>query len=73
MKKSRVYILKDLHSQALDDISLALGMPATTNLGMYLGMPTLTSRVTKDTFIHLYENISLWLGELRRQNHCSLL
>lgn len=32
-------------------------MEATTDLGMYLGMPTLTSRVTKDTFRHLCEKI----------------
>lgn len=32
-------------------------MESTSDLGLYLGMPTLTSRVTKATFNHLYEKI----------------
>lgn len=34
-----------------------LGMNETEDLGMYLGMPTLTSRVTRETFGHLCEKI----------------
>lgn len=40
-----------------DGISSALGMTSTEDLGIYLGMPTITSRVTKETFGHLCEKI----------------
>lgn len=43
-------------------ISAALQIEATNNLGMYLGMPTLTSRITKDTFRHICEKIDRKLG-----------
>lgn len=39
------------------EICMALEMESTTDLGMYLGMPTLTSWVTKETFSHLCEKI----------------
>ncbi|XP_021717958.1 uncharacterized protein LOC110685744 [Chenopodium quinoa] len=39
------------------DIATTLGMEATKDLGLYLGMPTLTRRVTKDTYSHLCEKI----------------
>lgn len=39
------------------EIRSALGMERTSDLGMYLGMPTFTSRVTKATFSHLREKI----------------
>lgn len=38
-------------------ISTTMGMEATTDLGMYLGMPTITSRVTKETFGHFCDKI----------------
>lgn len=39
-------------------VSHALGIEATEDLGMYLGMPTLTSSVTPDTFGYLCEKIN---------------
>lgn len=39
------------------NISSVLNIEATTDLGMYLGMPTLMSRVTRDTFGHICEKI----------------
>lgn len=38
-------------------VSEVLCFDTTKDLGMYLGMPTLTSRVTKDTFGYLCEKI----------------
>lgn len=55
--KSCVYFSKKINDDLQVEISNALCMKATNDLGMYLGMPTLTSRVTKDTFSHLCEKI----------------
>lgn len=38
-------------------ISQAMGMETTMDLGRYLGMPTLVSRVTKETYAYLCEKI----------------
>lgn len=40
-----------------NEIRDTLSMDSTDDLGMYLGMPTLTSRVTRATFSHLCEKI----------------
>ena len=55
--KSCVYFSKNVPDSAQKEISEKLGMEATSDLGLYLGMPTLTSRVTKATFNHLCEKI----------------
>lgn len=47
--KSRVYFSNNVSADSSQIISETLGIEATADLGMYLGMPTLTSRVTKDT------------------------
>lgn len=57
LSKSRVYFSKNVDSSTQADICNTLGMEATDDLGMYLGMPTLTSRVTRKTFSHLCEKI----------------
>lgn len=43
-------------------ISNTLGNEETSDLGTYLGMPTLSSRVTKDTFGYLCEKIDCRLA-----------
>lgn len=43
-------------------ISNTLGIEETNDLGMYLGMPTRTSRVTRDTFGYLCEKIDSCLA-----------
>lgn len=57
LPKSRVYFSNNVSDPKQLEISSCLGMEATTDLGMYLGMPSLTSRVTRETFGHLCEKI----------------
>lgn len=57
ISKSRVFFSKNVDVQAQEEIASALAMIATSGLGLYLGMPTLTSLVTKETFSHLCEKI----------------
>lgn len=57
LAKSRVFYSKNVGTLAQQEISAALNMDATSDLGMYLGMPTLTSRVTKETYSHLCEKL----------------
>lgn len=56
-KASLPYFSKNVEMDVQTEIGESLGMEITSDLGMYLGMPTLTSRVTKDTFGHLCEKI----------------
>ena len=55
--KSRIYFSKNVTDITQSEISRALGIEMTSDLGLYLRMPTLTSRVTKATFNHLCEKI----------------
>ena len=57
LPKSGVFFSKNVDEIVQHTISEALNIEATTDLGMYLGMPTLTSRVTRDTFGHICEKI----------------
>lgn len=57
LQKSRIYFSKNVEASNQAAICSTLCMEATSDLAMYLGMPTLTSRVTKDTFSHLCEKI----------------
>lgn len=56
--KSRVYFSKNVNIESSTAISETLGIEATEDLGLYLGMPTLTSRIIKDTFGYLCEKLS---------------
>lgn len=53
LAKSRVYFSKNVDPSDQVNICMQLGMESTLDLGTYLGMPTLTSRVTRDTYAHL--------------------
>lgn len=57
LPKSRVYFSKNISLEHQADICGALNIEATNDLGLYLGMPTLTSRVTKEIFRHICEKI----------------
>lgn len=57
LPKPRAYFSNNVLVSTQADISEVLGMELTEDLSMYLGMPTLTSRVTKETFSHLCEEI----------------
>lgn len=55
--KSRIFFSSNVSSLQRSDICDKLHIKSTDDLGMYLGMPTLTSRVTKETFRHICEKI----------------
>lgn len=55
--KSRVYFSQNTLEYDRLAICEKLDMQETSDLGVYLGMPTLTSRVTRDTFAHLCEKV----------------
>lgn len=62
LPKSRLYFSKNVSEVTQTEISNSLGMEVTSDLGTYLGMPTITSRVTRDTFSHLCEKIDCRLA-----------
>ncbi|KAL2899374.1 hypothetical protein RDABS01_024456 [Bienertia sinuspersici] len=55
--KSRVYFSNNVSSNIKQEICDTLNMEHTEDLSLYLGMPTLSSRVTRDTFKHLCEKV----------------
>lgn len=55
--KSRVFFSANAPHELQDDICAALDISKTEELGFYLGMPALHSRVTKATFSHLCEKV----------------
>ena len=57
LQKSTVYFSHNVSLLEQRQISEHLGMSATDDMGIYLGMPTLTSRVTRQTYAHLCEKI----------------
>lgn len=57
LNKSTVYFSNSTDHESRATISAELGIGVTEDLGMYLGMPTLTSRVTRETYAHLCEKI----------------
>ena len=57
LAKSRVFFSANVPHGCQSAICSKLGIEGTSDLGLYLGMPTLTSRVTRDTFSHLCEKI----------------
>lgn len=57
LQKSSVFFSNNVSDENKMAISQALKMEVTTDMGRYLGMPTLTSRVTCETFKHLCEKV----------------
>lgn len=55
--KSSVYFSKNMVEADKLAICNVLQMDMTDDMGLYLGMPTLTSRVTRDTYKHLCEKV----------------
>lgn len=51
--KSRVYFTKNASLDLQQSVCQELNIASTEDLGFYLGMPALHSRVTKSTFAHL--------------------
>ncbi|XP_074267507.1 uncharacterized protein LOC141590888 [Silene latifolia] len=56
--KSRVFFSENTAANDRDSIRSALGFDETTDLGTYLGMPTINGRVTRHTFAHLEERVN---------------
>lgn len=59
LAKSRVYFSNNTSQDSKESIYATLGSESTGDLGMYFGIPTLTSRVTRDTFSHLCEKLTV--------------
>ncbi|CAL1353332.1 unnamed protein product [Linum trigynum] len=55
--KSRVYFSKNISSTLEDSLSNELGIPQTSNLGRYLGVPVIHDRVSRTTFMELIDRI----------------
>lgn len=53
LSKSRVFFSANVDHNMQERVCESLSNESTTDLGMYLGMSTLTSRVTRETFKHL--------------------
>lgn len=56
--KSCTYFSNNMPPENKHRVSTALGIVETEDFGTYLGMPTLTSRVTRNTFAYLCEKIN---------------
>lgn len=55
--KSRVYFSRNIPPNNQNEICNTLGITTKDDLGLYLGMSTITQRVTRDTFSHICEKI----------------
>lgn len=71
LAKSTVYFSNNTPHDARLEVCEKLGMEETADLGMYLGMPTLASRVTRDTFAHLCDKVDRRLAGWKTK-HLSL-
>lgn len=57
LAKSSVYFFHNVNNENKSSICKALNMSMTEDLGLYLGMPTLTHRITLEKFRHLCEKV----------------
>lgn len=65
--KSRIYFSNNVEMENKTAVCEALNMDMTDDLGTYLGMPTIFSRVTRETFKHLCEKIDRKIGWIENQ------
>ncbi|MDP0995402.1 hypothetical protein, partial [Klebsiella pneumoniae] len=56
--KSKIFFSANTSSDIQEAIISDLGFESTTDLGIYLGIPTINGRVTKATFAHLEEKFN---------------
>ncbi|CAN1142459.1 Putative ribonuclease H protein At1g65750 [Linum perenne] len=61
-EKSKLYFSKNVSTGCRLGISQSLGIPITSNLGRYLGVPVIHGRVTVDHYKHLIENLDMKLS-----------
>lgn len=71
LAKSIIYFSNNVPFRDRETINSTMQMDMTDDLGFYLGMPTLTSRVTRETFGHLCEKIDRRLSGWKSR-HLSL-
>lgn len=57
LAKSMVFFSKNVNDSLVSQLSAKLGIERTSNLGMYLGVPLLYSRMTKDNFKFLVDKV----------------
>jgi len=65
--KSSVFFSNNVEDNLARILSEELEIPRTSDLGRYLGMPTLHNRVTKQTFTRLTERVNKRLSGLESQ------
>lgn len=56
--KSKIFFSPNTHLDVQDEISQALGMEITSDLGKYLGVPTINGRTSKHEYQYLVEKIN---------------
>ncbi|WCJ25238.1 hypothetical protein M5689_007137 [Euphorbia peplus] len=57
VQKSRMYCSKNMASALCNQLNKACGIPLTSSLGDYLGVPLCSGRVTKATFTNVVEAV----------------
>ena len=63
--KSRILFSNNLNDSKAKVISDIIGIPITEDLGKYLGVPTLSKRVTKAPFQHVVDRVDKRLSDWR--------
>ncbi|CAL1358445.1 unnamed protein product [Linum trigynum] len=67
-EKSVVFFAKNTNRTISSSTTSILGMPATQDLGRYLGVPVLHGRVTKDTYRYILDRINSKLSGWKAKN-----
>lgn len=56
-EKSKLYCSPNTNRDLAKEISSICGSPLTNDLGKYLGMPLVHSRVSKQTYAEVFDNV----------------
>ncbi|CAL1404640.1 unnamed protein product [Linum trigynum] len=67
-EKSRVYFSRNTKDSTKNRLSSIMGIPRTTNLGKYLGVPVIHGRITKETYKYILENIDRRLANWKTKS-----
>lgn len=62
LTKSKLFVSPNCSRQLARNISALCGIPLTSDLGKYLGVPLLHQRVTKATYYHILEKVQARLA-----------
>lgn len=66
--KTRVFFSKNVHWNVRNELSEALGFQRTDDLGKYLGVPVLHSRVSRHTFRYILDKARQRLSQWKARN-----